>query len=531
MDEYVIAKYIRLSLEDGKSDSVSIESQRGLLNRAISDMETSNKVWMGAEVLEFVDNGFSGTTFERPGVQELLELVRDGKVHCILVKDFSRFGRNSIETGYFIERVFPFYRVRFISVEDAFDTAEHEGDTGGMEVSLKFLINEQYSRDLSRKILSAKRARMWRGEYVSERCIFGYGLDEKRQMVIDAVAAETVRLIYELYGTGTSISDIEKQLYKEGRMTPDAYKKQKNSIIQDEPFHCVWQKPAILHLLGDEQYTGTYTAGKTKSIDPISHRRKRTEPTEWIRIPGHHPAIVPQELFDKVQNRLYSKREPPKRKVNTSRRYAENTASVLKGKVFCGHCGHSMRISSTRNATYHCWFTRSMPDLPCYKLRVLKSKLEQAIFEIIRQQAKVILNAASEEGFTALDVMSKQIDVLRQIEEQQQKKRALYEQMVVGEIGSADYADRKSAVEVKLSRLEQILASRLSHEKKEADDEEKKQAARTVGQAEGLTQELVDMLVEKVLLYSGERMEIHWNIADFGCVGDDDSLRHTFPAI
>ena len=142
MSEYVIAKYIRLSLDDAKTDSMSIENQRLLIDRYIAELGLSD-----ASVIEFVDNGYSGTNFERPAVQELLELVRAGKINCIMVKDFSRFGRNAIETGYFIERVFPLFHVRFISVSDGFDSAEHAGDTGGMEVAFKFLMHEYYGCD------------------------------------------------------------------------------------------------------------------------------------------------------------------------------------------------------------------------------------------------------------------------------------------------------------------------------------------------------------------------------------------------
>jgi len=118
---------------------MSIENQRLFLDSYIAGMDEDD-----ATVLEFVDNGYSGTHFERPAVQELLELVRTGKINCIVCKDFSRFGRNMIEAGYFLQMVFPLYRTRFVSVSDAFDSAEHEGDTGGLEVAFKLLISEQY---------------------------------------------------------------------------------------------------------------------------------------------------------------------------------------------------------------------------------------------------------------------------------------------------------------------------------------------------------------------------------------------------
>ena len=170
MQKYVIALYIRLSLEDYKYDSMSIENQHLALNEFVSSMPESTD----AEVLEFIDNGYSGTNFERPKVQELIELVRANQIDCIIVKDFSRFGRNSIETGYFIERVFPLFHTRFISINDDFDSDQHKGDTGGMDVAFKYLISEYYSRDMSMKTKSAKYAKMQRGEYQSKICPYGY---------------------------------------------------------------------------------------------------------------------------------------------------------------------------------------------------------------------------------------------------------------------------------------------------------------------------------------------------------------------
>ena len=160
----MIALYIRLSLEDEKYDSLSIENQQILLREKAMSLPE----YASSEVKEFIDNGHTGTNFERPAVQHLLELVREEKVTTILVKDFSRFGRNSIETGYFIEKVFPLYHVRFIAISDNYDSAEHKGETGGVDVAFKYLINEYYSRDLSIKSRTARMAKMRRGENQSK---------------------------------------------------------------------------------------------------------------------------------------------------------------------------------------------------------------------------------------------------------------------------------------------------------------------------------------------------------------------------
>ncbi len=176
MSKYVIANYIRLSLEDAKYDSLSIPNQRLLLDCHIDSLDMT-----AVETLEFVDNGYSGTNFERPAVQELIDLVRLGKVDCIIVKDFSRFGRNIIETGYFLEMVFPLFHTRFIAVSDDFDSKDYVEDTGGMEVAFKYLMSEQYSKDLSRKIKSAKYSKMARGEYQGKICAYGYRKGAIRQ--------------------------------------------------------------------------------------------------------------------------------------------------------------------------------------------------------------------------------------------------------------------------------------------------------------------------------------------------------------
>ena len=309
MAECVIAKYLRLSIEDAKTDSLSIENQHRLLDRYIAEMDI-----LGAVVKEFVDNGYSGTNFERPAIQELLELVRLGQVNCIIVKDFSRFGRNMIENGYYIERVFPLYGVRFIAVSDAYDSAEHEGSTGGLDVAFKFLIHEQYSRDLSQKIKSAKREKALRGESVTKNCAFGFKKVDGR-LEIDEPAAETVRLIFGLHNEGHGLTEIAARLCKDKRPTPGEHKRRTNNP------NCLWNPAHIHSILRDEQYIGTYIAGKTKSLEVGSRNPVKVDESEWIKIPDHHPAIVEKAVFHAVRERLGQRRTPQRRrKLGTGQR-------------------------------------------------------------------------------------------------------------------------------------------------------------------------------------------------------------------
>jgi len=220
MDKYVVALYIRLSVEDSKTESYSIKNQLTALRKYAEDLPESDNI----EILEFVDNGYSGTNFERPAVQELLDLVRMFKINCIIVKDFSRFGRNAIDTGYFIERMFPLFKIRFISVNDDFDTLENPSDTGGVEVAFKYLISEYYSKDLSEKSKSAKYTKMKAGEYQSNRCIYGYRKGNNNRLEIDEEAANVVRNIFNMSLQGKNAFQIMKELYAQGIPTPAEYK-------------------------------------------------------------------------------------------------------------------------------------------------------------------------------------------------------------------------------------------------------------------------------------------------------------------
>jgi DNA invertase Pin-like site-specific DNA recombinase len=504
-------KYIRLSQEDAKTDSLSIENQRLLLDRYIleSDMDDSR-------VLEFVDNGYSGINFERPGIQELLELVRDGKVCTILVKDFSRFGRNALETGYFIERVFPLYRVRFIAVDDRFDSFELNGDTGGMEVAFKFLIKEYYSRDLSKKISSVRREKALRGEAVTKNCAYGFMLDDNRKMVIDPEAADTVRLIFEMYAENKSLAGIAKRLYRDGRLTPASYKKYKRKTTEEAQFHCVWQKPVILSILRDEQYIGVYVAGKTKTIEIGNPNRADVAEEDWIKILDHHPAIISRELFDAAQEQLRVKGEPlRKRDLNTTKRYGASATSPLRGKVVCGHCGYTMRISCTKNAAFHCSFTLPAPDAECHRLRVLKNELEGVVMDSIKRQAKSV-KASGCRVADSLSIPSPAVaEYESQIEKLQDDKQRLYESFVLGDTNQDEYKARKAAIDAEYDRIRKILEAIICQEKANAPDMELIDIAKKALRKRVLSKELVEMLIDKVLVYPDNRIEIVWKLSGF----------------
>jgi len=506
---YVIASYIRLSTEDSKVGSFSIENQRHTIGQYIDAMEGVKNV----EVREFVDNGYSGTNFERPAVQELLDLVRAGTINCIIVKDFSRFGRNSIEVGYFMEMVFPLYGIRFISINDDFDSDKFHGDTGGINVAFKYLISEFYSRDLSIKHKSAMYVKFRRGEYQSKICPYGYQKGADGRMEPNEETAPNVRLIFELARDGCTPNKIVKVLFTRGIPTPGEYKAAHGFTSHDVSLcHHIWPESTVIHILDDERYTGTYVMGKRESIEVGSHRVRLKDESQWIKIPDHHPAIVSMELFEQAQAHRTRFKCPKK---NTK-------AYPLRGKVFCGYCEHAMPRTSNRNHTFICRHTRVDETAACHGLTIRETELESLIYEVISKQAQAILNLDSPFDTRQLEVqLAEQAEYGRKIEKHLERKKALYERFVLQEISAEDYKTQKAVIDRELDRLRKIqtgLKAKTSHMQMEQQTKSArtKLAQEAVG-AGGLTAKLVETLIDRVYVYPGDRLEIVWKMKDF-CV-------------
>ncbi len=298
-DEYVIAKYLRLSIEDEKTESLSIENQHLLLDAFIDELDIPN-----AKVLTFVDNGHTGTNMERPSVQEMLDLVRSGGVNLIIIKDFSRFSRNAMDSGYFIEQVFPLYQVRFISVSDDFDSDDYIGDTGGIDVAFKFLMHEYYSADLSAKVKSAKRLKMKRGENIVARAVYGYYKADSGKWEPDGNASEVVKKIYGYALDGFSPAQIRDKLFAEQIPTPQEYLEIGRGKDITPTF--LWEARAVTRILTNIQYNGTYVSGKQESKAIGSSSKDWNPKSEWIVIPNKHTPIIAPDVFDRVQEIMKS---------------------------------------------------------------------------------------------------------------------------------------------------------------------------------------------------------------------------------
>ena len=307
---------------------------------------------------------------------------------------------------------------------------------------------------------------------------------------------------------GQSLANITARLYADKRLTPSEYKGHSSRKIANE-MSCMWGKSVILDILSDEQYIGTYTAGKTRKPDVGSSKVIDVDKADWVRIPDHHPALVDKAVFDAARARIGQRGEPlRKRKLGTGERY-KDIKSPLQGKVFCGNCGHTMKLSSTRNAAFHCDFTRAAPDAECYHLKMIASELEAVVLKQIRQQAKAILQSASDLASQA----KPKTDMDEQIARIEEAKLTLYEKYVTKEITADEYRIEKTGLDADLEWALIAQTVLVKEAAQKASVAGLRQAAGDALKVKKLSKPVIDTFVDKVLIYPGSRIEIAWSVS------------------
>ena len=335
-----IAIYMRLSKGDhGGGESNSIRMQRELLR------EFAAAHFKAYELLEFEDDGYSGTSFNRPGVARLLEMVRNMEVDCILVKDFSRFSRDYIELGAYIEQIFPFMGVRFISVNDGYDSADTRYLAGQLDISFKNLLYDLYSKDLSVKVKSALRVRKEKGQYVSPASPFGYvkSREDRHMLQIDETEAEIVRRIFALALQGHSSTDIARLFNREGVKTPMQLRAERGGAGRaPKKGIFFWQSSTVCQILRNRAYVGDFVYGKTEK-ETVGGRNRPKPRSEWKVCENHHAPIIDRDVFEKLQERR-GKTDGSDSGANQGTHSSEKKQALeerhpLAGRLACGCCG------------------------------------------------------------------------------------------------------------------------------------------------------------------------------------------------
>lgn len=435
-----IAIYVRLSLEDGTDqESASIVNQRHLL----LDFIRNTPDLYGARVVEFSDDGYSGKNFDRPGVQALLKAGLSGEIQCILVKDISRFGRDYITVGNYITRVFPFVGLRFIAVNDNFDSSR-KGDIDSLDRAFRALIYDLYSRDISKKVKSAKLRLAQRGVNINPVAPYGYLKDpgDKHKIIPNPKTAPIVQRIFTLVADGTSTEKVAEILNVEGIPTPSQAKAGTPSGHANwHPNY--WRRATIDWIIRDRQYIGSMVYGKRVRPRIGVHQQLTARLEDWIIVANNHEPLVTKGLFARAQERLGGEQ----RQMSTYNKWQ----SPLSKKVYCGVCGYAIVRRGTKNRYYCCQTPRTVPGMMCYPEKIYESEILDAVTEVIRQQARCVADAQrimeqqkkTQEAATAL--LRKKVKKLEALQrELSQKIDRLYEDVVDGLLSRDAYTAQKA---------------------------------------------------------------------------------------
>ena len=527
---YQTAIYARLSREDNLSNSDSIENQIALLERYID----ARPYLQLADI--FADNGFTGTDFERPEWQRLMEAVQQRKINCIIVKDLSRLGRNYIETGEFLEKICPFFGIRFIAVNDNFDTDTAEAN-GQLSVSLSNIINDYYAKDISRKVTSALRSKMEKGEYIGSWEKYGYvkSPENKNQLIVNPETAPVVRMIYQWRSEGMSYMGINKKLNDMGIPSPGQYKADRGIVTNNnqKPRKILWNKHMVTDILKDITYLGHLAQRKTTQCLYAGIPFSRTEEQDWIQVENTHEAIIEPELFEKVQE--INKKAAAAQKANRGKYDHLPKAKNIYGKKFtCADCGSVMKlvrsISTNKDKVY---FTFKCPAheehgaRACTAKRMRKADVDEAVLSSIKAQFELFLDCR-EALDSLLKAKKKQVkkagksDQAKELKKQLEKKKSvfsgLYRDLREGLIDGQDYAQTREILMEDISRLEKQLAELKSAK---AEYEEPLQEAKIwetliekYAHAEEISEELADAMIESMQMNGDNSLSIQFRYMD-----------------
>ena len=514
--DFVFA-YLRLSRDDKEKmeESNSIKNQRLLIQHFVENQPE----FAGAKFFFFVDDGYSGTTFDRPEFKRMMGLITRRKRICIIVKDLSRLGRDTIETQNYIEKIFPFLGVRFISINDFYDSIQKPSERKDTEIKFKNLINGIYPQICSDNIKKVMRKQAEMGQYHGSIPTYGYCFHDgvHTKLHLDMEAASVVRGIFDQRLEGKTYADIARDLNKKEVETPTVYLQRKGWAPEAKKSVKFWDGNLVKLILFNPVYAGLTVRGKTETRVPSKREYRYISREDWICVKGGHEAIVTEQELQKVQDMVQKDR-----KYHGSTPSSEN---IFAGLIRCGHCGRKMRIRTEyKEKPIYCKSVTTAPNASCYPKKYKQKELEELVLIMIRQQA-----ALAEDTIKQLKKANQTLNIpkLRYRKKQYEKKLALckqekmelYEQYVEEQISLKDYLARKQTYMEKIAAYQQKIQE---IEAKILKGEEEKQKEKSEGLQlfvkykglEELSYEVLHELIEVINFYDPEHIEIVWKYRD-----------------
>lgn len=520
---WLCAVYVRLSREDGdKVESESIVSQKNILSDFLSrdpDIQV---------VDTFVDDGYSGTNFDRPAFQRMMGMVKEKKINCIIVKDLSRLGRNYIEVGNYVERIFPLLDIRFIAVNDNIDSFRDPSSITNIGVPFRNVVNDAYCGDISKKIRSVLDMKRKRGDYIGSFACYGYQKDPQNhnRLIIDEEAATVVRKIFSWRLQGLGMITICKKLNDLGIPNPTAYRKAHSlnyNHYQIDNENTTWCDSTVRRILKNQMYIGNLVQGKGKIKSYKVQKFVNVPEEDWIIVEGTHEPIVSREVFDMVQE-LFTRdtRVSP---------YNDNLY-LFSGFVRCADCKRAMNRKTIRQPygeyTYFvCSTYKKASPNRCTKHTIRTEELENAVLAAIQKQVSLMVETEKIlENLNQNKIKNKMTDQLKHlIDEKQQEiekyrklRQSLYVDWKTGEITQEDYYALKADFDENISSLKssvEKLTGELSDTEKEIfTDNSFLKSFKKYRNITKLTRTVLLELVDHILVYEGKKIEIKFKYQD-----------------
>lgn len=513
---YMAGIYARLSVDNHDGKEISIETQ---IEMAKEYLKSHTEITLYDC---YSDLGATGTNFQRSDFERLMQDVRDGLINCIIVKDFSRFGRNYIETGNFVEKIFPFLGVRFIAITDQYDSIKQADCNEALSMHLKNIANELYARDIAEKVTASKQAKMKQGEYLGSIPPYGFQIekiDGKRTLVPEPVTSEIVREIFNRYASGETFVSLAKWLYGQKIHRPSDYKKYKMVYQQEGQQLRQWERESIRFLLTNDAYIGNL-------VQSGKHMK------EQITAEHTHEPLVSEEVFYRVWERIEENI-----KIQNRRPLRKDTMEdIFRGVLYCGECGHKLsRMVTERKASYKevktfvfysCPNSKRIDEEKCANEQITFFQIQKVILHLLKKefllsstQMKKLMEFNKEAGEKRKEQIQKAQDELQKaVDGADRKISSYYLEYRNGSISQVQFLETKKKLEEKKEQDRQTLRD-LHTEYSSIDRmvDKQNQFLRTIVKYKScaeLNAELVKNLIEKIYVYRGKRVEIIWKWND-----------------
>ena len=525
INSFQTAIYARISRDKKEKPSDSIENQIALCESFIQKSEDFSLAGIYKDIAK------TGTDFERPDFENLMDEVRMGKVNCIVVKDLSRFGRNYTELGNFIEKIFPFLGVRFVAVNDNLDTFHMDDPNKSLEVILKNIVNETYAKDISKKISTSHQIRIKQGGFICGAAPYGYTArkdeDGVRRLYVDENTASVVKEIFDAYLKGFSTLDISKLLLEKKVYIATDYRKFGKAKADENELIRAWMPTTILQVLKNRVYTGTLIQGRNQKHLFEGKKRERLDEEHWTITEDAHEAIISLDTFEKVQEKISSKSNSIKNSRKENKNAKDDT--VFRGKLYCGICKRKMSVHRQKSGNktvfyFSCNRFREFTTEKC-GTSITEATLEKTVkaaFDAIllnnSKSYKAYLNAYDNLKIEMDKKKEKELtEIDRRISGLSRLQSEYYEKYVLGDWRKEDFEREKEHLHQKKKELEHLKEKQIAifeEEKRRLEEKHKYLKALFKGKTKKWDKEFVKAIIDKIFIGKDHTVEIKFNFEE-----------------